>query len=128
METLITEGVKVSVETFYLENDSDVGQGVYRYAYRITIENLGNTPIQLLRRHWIICNGDGIIREVKGDGVVGEQPILSPAESYQYVSGTEFYTTIGRMYGAYEMVNLANRKLFQVRIPKFNMVAPFQLN
>lgn len=126
----VTEGVSISVETFYQELQSDPKNGEYLYAYRITIENLSSNPVQLISRHWYISDAyfGTEVREVEGDGVVGEQPIIQPGESYQYISAANLRSETGKMHGTYEMENLFNKKKFTVNIPEFQLVAPFKLN
>lgn len=128
MEKLITNGIKISVETFYQPSYSNPVEGKFIHAYRITIENLSDLTVQLMRRHWIITDSDGIVREVEGEGVIGRQPVLEPHELHQYVSWCNLHTGLGKMVGAYEMQNIHSGELFQVDIPAFQLVAPFQLN
>lgn len=113
-----TEGIQVSVETFYVEHQSDPEQSRWVWAYRITIENASDDTVQLLRRHWIIKDGLDHVTEVEGDGVVGEQPVLAPGESHTYTSGSVMPTPIGTMEGAYTM-RRAGGGLFEVAIPLF---------
>ena len=120
--------MEVSVETFYQPDYSNPISGEYMFAYRITIENHNNFPVKLQRRHWHIFDSNGSYREVEGEGVVGVQPILQPGERYQYVSGCNLRTEMGKMYGSYTMENLNNKKTFEVNIPIFEMVVPFKMN
>lgn len=124
----VTNGVSVSVETFYQFAQSNPLNGEYLFAYRITIENLSAVPVQLLSRHWYIVDSNGSNREVEGEGVVGEQPIIEPSESYQYVSAANLRSEIGKMFGTYSMVSLYDKKGFTVNIPEFQLVAPFKMN
>ncbi len=128
MNTLITNGIAISVETFYQQAQSDVRSHQYVYAYRVTIENKSNTTVQLLRRHWFICDSLGEKREVEGEGVIGIQPVLKPGETYQYVSGCNLKTEMGRMHGTYLMENQHNKETFKVNIPSFDMIVPFKNN
>ncbi len=128
MISKISEGIEVSVETFYQPDYSNPVSGEYMFAYRITIENHNNFPVQLHRRHWYIVDGNGVTREVEGEGVVGVQPVLQPSERYQYVSGCNLRTEMGKMYGTYSMENLNDKKLFDVNIPIFEMIVPFKMN
>lgn len=128
MISKISQGVTISVETFYQPEYSNPEQGECMFAYRITIENNNNFSIQLLRRHWWIIDSNGSKREVEGEGVVGIQPVIKPNELYQYISGCNLNSDIGKMYGNYEMQNLHNKTLFTVQIPSFEMIAPFKLN
>lgn len=124
----VTEGVSITVETFYQPAQSNPLNSEFLFAYRITIENLSHVPVKLLRRHWYILDSNGSFREVEGDGVVGQQPIIEPGESYQYVSAANLRSEIGKMYGTYEMENLYNKRLLKIAIPEFQLVAPFKMN
>lgn len=124
----VTNGVSVSVETFYQPAQSNQLSGEYLFAYRITIENLSHVPVQLLSRHWYIVDSNGSNREVEGEGVVGEQPIIEPGESYQYVSAANLRSEIGKMFGTYNMVSHYDKKGFTVNIPEFQLIAPFKMN
>lgn len=128
MVSTVSEGVKVSVETFYQPDYSNPMAGEYMFAYRITIENNNRFPIKLLRRHWNIFDSNGTYREVDGDGVVGVQPFLQPDEQYQYVSGCNLRTEMGKMHGTYVMENQHSGKSFEVSIPVFEMTVPFKMN
>ena len=125
---MISEGMKVSVETFYQPDYSNPLQSEFMFAYRISLENHNSFAVKLLRRHWHIFDSNGSYREVEGEGVVGVQPTLQPGENYQYVSGCNLRTEIGRMDGTYEMENLHNKKMFTVNIPPFEMFVPFKNN
>ncbi len=124
----ITNDISVSVETKFREKQSDVANGYFLFSYFITIENLGQTPCRLLRRHWHILDSSGEYREVTGDGVVGEQPLLRPGERFSYESACNFTTEIGKMHGTFFMENLLTHATFQVTIPEFLMVMPAKLN
>ena len=128
MANKISEGMEVSVETFYQPDYSNPISGEYMFAYRITIENHNNFSVKLQRRHWHIFDSNGSYHEVEGEGVVGVQPILQPGERYQYVSGCNLRTEMGKMYGSYTMENLNNKKSFEVNIPIFEMIVPFKMN
>jgi ApaG protein len=128
MVTKITEGVKISVETFYQEEYSQPMNNEFMFAYRITIENGSENTIKLLRRHWYIFDSCGITREVEGEGVVGLQPVIEPGKSHQYVSGSHLKTELGKMYGTYLMERQIDGKRFKVNIPEFQLIAPFKLN
>ncbi|HTS42810.1 MAG TPA: Co2+/Mg2+ efflux protein ApaG [Puia sp.] len=128
MANKISEGVEINVETFYQPDYSNPISGEYMFAYRITIENHNNFPVKLHRRHWHIFDSNGSYREVEGEGVVGVQPVLKPAERYQYVSGCNLRTEMGKMHGTYAMENLNNKKIFEVNIPVFEMIVPFKMN
>jgi ApaG protein len=128
MTSLISEGVQVSVETFYQQDYSNPQNAEYMFAYRITLENHNSFAVKLHRRHWNIFDSNGEHREVEGEGVVGIQPTLQPGETYQYVSGCNLRSEMGKMYGSYQMENLHSKKMFDVQIPSFEMMAPFKGN
>ena len=128
MNSIISEGVQVSVETFYQPDYSNPIQSEFMFAYRITLENHNAYAVKLHRRNWQIFDSNGSNREVEGEGVVGVQPTIQPGESYQYVSGCNLRTEMGKMKGTYQMENQLNKKLFEVKIPEFQMVVPFKLN
>lgn len=128
MVSKISDGIEVSVETFYQPDYSNPIAGEYMFAYRITIENHNSFPVKLLRRHWYIIDSNSSTREVEGEGVVGVQPILQPAEKYQYVSGCNLRSEFGKMHGNYTMENLNNKSSFEVNIPVFEMIVPFKMN
>lgn len=128
MISAVTDGVKVSVMTEYQPEYSSPYQAHFVFTYRITIENEGNSTIQLLRRHWIIYDANGSAREVEGEGVVGQQPILEPGEVHEYVSGCNLRSSLGKMTGTYLMERIVDGKQFRVNIPEFTMVVPYRLN
>ena len=128
MVTQITEGVKVCVETEYQPEYSSPSQYHYVFTYRITIENNSDNTIKLLRRHWEIFDANTQLREVDGDGVVGQQPVIEPGDSHQYVSGCNLKSGIGKMKGQDLMERIIDGKQFHVSIPEFNMIVPFKLN
>jgi ApaG protein len=124
----ITQGVKVSVETEYQPSYSSPSQYHYVFTYRITIENQSDFTIQLMRRQWFIHDAGFQPREVEGEGVVGQQPVLEPGQSHQYVSGCNLKSGIGKMVGTYLMERIVDGTSFRVNIPEFIMVAPLRLN
>lgn len=128
MVSRVTDGVTVSVESFYQPEYSNPINSEFMFAYRITIENSNPFPVKLLRRHWFIFDSNADQREVEGEGVVGVQPQINPGEQYQYISGCNLKTEMGKMQGTYLMENLATKKQFQVMIPAFEMVVPFKMN
>lgn len=128
MVSEVTQGVKVSVETEYQTEYSSPEQFHYVFTYRITIENHSQYTIQLLRRHWHIQDTNNIIREVEGEGVVGQKPVLEAGQSHQYVSGCNLKSGIGKMYGTFLMERSIDGRMFRVKIPEFTMMAPFRLN
>ncbi len=128
MNSTTTQGVEVSVETYYQPDYSNPLSGEFMFAYRITIDNHNNFSVKLHRRHWHIFDSNGEYREVEGEGVVGVQPVLQPADRYQYVSGCNLRSEMGRMSGTYQMENIDARKFFEVDIPAFEMIVPFKNN
>lgn len=124
----ITDGVSISVLTTFQERYSNPKALDFLFSYEITIENLSVSPVRLLRRHWYILDSVGTHREVEGEGVIGEQPLLHPGEQFTYVSAANIQTEMGRMTGYYTMENLHAGKLFNVTIPEFELIAPFKMN
>ena len=123
----ITEGVTVRVAVNFLPEQSRVEAGKWFWVYHIRLENDGVQPVQLLSRHWRITDGRGMINFVDGDGVVGEQPVLQPGQSHDYVSGCPLGTHHGSMEGHYTMQR-ADGSLFDVAIPFFPLAAPAPAN
>ena len=115
-----TRRIAVSVEPTYLESRSSPDSSQYFWAYRVIIENQGWETVQLLSRHWMITNARGELTEVKGPGVVGEQPVLRPGESFEYTSGAPLNTPSGMMGGAYQM-QTDNGECFDIEIPTFSL-------
>lgn len=122
--TETTEDIRVSVQAYYLTDQSEPSEGKYIWAYRILIENQGNVPVRLLTRHWVITDGKGDTQEVIGDGVIGEQPRLEPGGDFIYTSGCPLNTPSGFMQGSYEMEDV-NGDVFKVAIPAFSLDSPF---
>jgi ApaG protein len=121
----VTRGIAVSVEPVYLEANSSPSSSQYFWAYHVTIENQGLETVQLLSRHWMITNARGELNEVKGPGVIGEQPILKPGESHQYTSGAPLNTSWGMMGGSYQMESESGER-FDIEIPTFSLDSPNQ--
>jgi ApaG protein len=115
--------ISVNVNTTYLADQSDPSSDRYVFAYTITIANTGTVSAQLISRHWIITDADNVTQEVKGLGVVGEQPLLRPGESFEYTSGTAMATPVGTMRGSYQMVAEDGNK-FDAEIPLFTLSMP----
>jgi len=128
MISKISGGVKISVETFYQPEYSNPMNSEFMFAYKITIENSNDFPVKLLRRHWYIYDSDGSTREVEGEGVVGIQPVIASGASYQYISGCNLRSEMGKMHGTYLLENVNNKKTFDVSIPAFEMHVPFKMN
>lgn len=115
--------IKINVETNYIEEESSPEQDHYVFSYTVTISNTGEEGAKLLSRHWIITDADGHIQEVRGKGVIGQQPHLKPGESYTYTSGTMLETAIGFMQGDYEMLS-DNKTKFNAGISAFRLAVP----
>jgi ApaG protein len=107
----------------YVEDQSDPSKNQYMFAYTITISNTGSVSAQLISRHWIITDANGKVLEVKGLGVVGQQPLLKPGESFEYTSGTHLETAVGTMHGTYQMLAEDGRQ-FDAPIPSFTLSVP----
>ena len=120
-----TRGINIVVEPSYLDDQSSPEDGHFVWAYHIRIENDGTETVQLLNRHWRITDANGRIEEVRGPGVVGEQPVLAPGESYEYTSGTPLDTPSGIMVGTYQM-ETDDGEEFEVDIPAFSLDSPHQ--
>lgn len=128
MITEVTAGIKVSVETQYLPEQSRPLLSQYFFAYHISIENQSEYTIQLMRRHWHIFDSNGQYREVEGDGVVGLQPILEPGAVHEYTSGCNLQTDMGKMHGTYQMLRMVDQEYIDVKIPQFDLIAPIRMN
>jgi ApaG protein len=115
--------IQVSARTAFIPEQSDLENSRYVFAYTITITNAGNIPAQLVSRHWIITDANNQVQEVRGLGVVGEQPLLRPNESFQYTSGTAIATPVGTMRGSYQMV-AEDGAQFDAPIPEFTLSMP----
>jgi ApaG protein len=120
-----TRSITVTVQPVYLDAQSSPAEGRYVWAYHVRIENAGGETVQLRTRRWRITDGHGRVREVQGPGVVGEQPVLQPGESFEYTSGTPLPTPSGIMVGAYQM-ETTDGELFEVAIPAFSLDSPHQ--
>lgn len=119
--------IDISIRTVYLPDQSSEEGERHVFAYTITIANTGTVATQLISRHWIINNGDGTIQEVRGLGVVGEQPLLKPGDSFEYTSGTVITTPVGSMKGSYQMA-AEDGVHFDVAIPEFILSVPRTLH
>jgi ApaG protein len=128
MITEVTEGVKVSVGTQYEDDFSNPANRHYIFSYKITIENQNPFSIQLLRRHWFIKDTLSNLREVEGEGVIGQQPVLAPGDVYEYESACNLSSDIGSMRGTYLFRKDNDGKLFKVSIPEFFLVTNARLN
>lgn len=128
MVSEVTEGVKVSVVTEYQPEYSNPRQTHFVFTYKIIIENHSDNTVKLLRRWWNIYDSNGVVREVEGEGVVGQQPVLEPGEIHEYVSGCNLRTNLGKMAGTYLMERVFDGRHFQVVIPEFTLIVPYRLN
>jgi ApaG protein len=115
--------VGVNAATQYLPEQSDEAGARYVFAYTITIRNLGSMPAQLISRHWVITDSQGLVQEVRGLGVVGSQPLLQPGESFEYTSGASIATPVGTMRGSYQMLAQDGTR-FEAPIPEFTLSVP----
>ena len=115
--------IAVAVKSAYLADQSDPSRSQYVFAYTVTITNRGDVAAQLIGRHWVITDADHQVQEVKGLGVVGQQPLLQPGESFEYTSGTSLATAVGTMRGTYQMV-AENGEAFDADIPLFTLSVP----
>ncbi len=127
MSEAVTRGVYVSVESEFVPERSDPENDAFFFAYHVTIRNDGQTPVQLISRHWIITDGSGKEQEVKGPGVVGKQPRLLPGEQFEYSSACPLSTQIGSMHGSYQMVDEDGEE-FDARIAPFTLAMPGALH
>ncbi|MGD2081805.1 MAG: Co2+/Mg2+ efflux protein ApaG [Chromatiales bacterium] len=119
--------ISVDVETTYVEAQSEPDEDRYVFAYTVTIRNQGAMPAKLLNRHWIITDANGKVQEVRGEGVVGEQPHLRPGEGFRYTSGTMLETPVGTMEGSYEMLSDDGTR-FDAPIAPFSLSIPRTLH
>ncbi|MEE2662310.1 MAG: Co2+/Mg2+ efflux protein ApaG [Pseudomonadota bacterium] len=125
MYSAVTREIRVEVEPIYLDEQSEPDNGQFVWAYRVQIGNEGPEAVQLLTRYWHITDGIGRVQEVRGAGVVGEQPVLKPGDTYEYTSGTPLPTPSGIMKGTYQMKTPAGEK-FDIEIPAFSLDCPHE--
>lgn len=119
--------IDVQVETNYMESQSQPEEQRFVFSYTVTIRNEGMVAARLMNRHWIITDANGKVQEVRGEGVVGEQPHLNPGESFRYTSGTVLDTPVGSMQGSYDMVDSQGNH-FDATIPAFSLARPGSLH
>lgn len=122
-----TTGVRICVESQYVPQRSQPDDGMWFFAYRVEIENVGEQVVQLISRHWIITDGEGRVEEVRGPGVIGQQPVLRPGERFDYTSACPLPTPIGSMEGSYQMVTEDGDR-FDAAIAPFGLAMPTLLN
>ena len=125
--TATTRGIRVSVDARFSAEHSAPERQHWFFLYTIRIENTGDLTVQLQTRHWIITDGDGRVEEVRGPGVVGEQPVLMPGESFEYTSGCPLSTSFGVMEGSYQMVSESG-DLFEAKIAPFTLSEPYTVH
>lgn len=117
----VTRDIEVTVSPSFLEDESDIEQSVYAYAYTVRIRNGGSETVKLINRHWIVLSAGRQIADVKGEGVVGQQPLLAPNDTYEYTSGTIVVDPVGSMHGTYTFYSESGQ-FFDVTIPSFNLL------
>ena len=127
MADFLQNNIKVDVESQYIEEQSNPEQNYFVFAYTITIQNQGQQTAQLLTRHWVITDSNHKVHEVRGDGVVGEQPVLKPGEKFVYTSGTMLETSVGTMKGSYQMES-DDGAMFDAIIQEFVLSIPRALH
>lgn len=128
LQSSVTQGIRISVRSIFVPEQSSAKNFTFVFAYRIQIRNESDRTVQLMRRHWDITDSWTEKRQVDGDGVVGQQPVLLPGHDHTYVSGCVFKTPIGRMEGHYVMMDVHTHQEFQVKIPAFLLSVPFVNN
>ena len=115
--------ITVAANATYVADQSDPSRNQYVFSYKITVTNTGSVPAKLVSRHWIITDGEHRVQEVKGLGVIGQQPLLKPGESFEYTSGTHLATPVGTMRGTYQMI-AEDGSAFEATIPLFTLSVP----
>jgi len=121
----VTRNIRIAVEPNFLEDKSEPEESRFLWSYHLTIENKGELSVQLLSRYWRITDARGRVREVRGDGVIGEQPVIAPGRAYEYTSGTPLETASGFMIGTYHM-RASSGESFEVGIPMFALESPYE--
>ena len=127
MSDTTTRGIRIEVESFYIEERSEPQSNFYFFAYRVKISNVGHTTAQLISREWIITDSDGNEERVQGPGVVGETPLLAPGQSFEYTSYCPLRTSMGSMHGCYTM-RIVGAETFEARIAPFTLAVPGVVN
>ena len=127
MYSATTNAITVTVNPVYLDDQSDPDEGHFVWAYQVRIENNGGTTVQLRSRYWNITDANGLVQEVRGDGVVGEQPVLEPGDAFEYTSGTPLPTPSGIMAGRYQM-ETDHGEAFEIEVPAFSLDSPYASN
>ena len=124
MYSRTTRALRITVRPLFLEDQSEPEEDAYVWAYQVIIDNEGAETVQLLRRHWIITDATGLVQEVEGEGVVGEQPVLKPGAAFQYTSGCPLNTPSGFMHGTYTFRVTDTEETFEAIIPMFSLDSP----
>jgi ApaG protein len=127
MSDTTTRGIRIEVESMYVEERSDPQESYFFFAYHVVISNLGDEPAQLISREWVITDSDGNVERVEGAGVVGETPLLAPRASFEYTSFCPLRTSMGSMQGGYTM-RLTNGETFRAEIAPFTLAVPGVVN
>jgi ApaG protein len=127
MSEMTTRGIHIQVTSAYLPERSSPQESQYFFTYRVRISNVGSERAQLISRTWVITDSDGNVQEVRGPGVVGEQPVLAPGTSFEYSSFCPLKTPVGSMHGAYQMVTDSGEE-FEAAISPFTLAVPYALN
>lgn len=127
MSSAVTRNIRVDVEPEYLPHQSDPKSGLWMFSYHVRIVNEGGEPVQLVSRHWVITDATGRVEDVRGPGVVGEQPVIRPGQSFEYRSGCPLPTPMGTMHGAYQMVTSRGER-FDAEVAPFTLAEPYSLN
>jgi ApaG protein len=127
MSEATTRGIRIRVRSQFVPERSSPEESYYFFAYHVVITNEGDEAARLVARHWIITDGTGLVQEVKGPGVVGEQPVLAPGQRFEYTSACPLKTPVGSMHGTYQMVT-ANGERFDARIAPFTLAFPFAIH
>jgi ApaG protein len=128
MLSQITHGIKVSVSAVYREDFSAPEKFYFLFSYKIKITNESDYIVQLLRRKWFIFDSSGEYKEIEGEGVIGQQPVIKPGDTYEYESACNLTTGIGKMKGTYLMIREIDRNEFTVNIPQLDLVIPYRMN
>ena len=123
----LTRGIRVRIDSRFESGRSDPEAGTWFFSYTVRIRNEGHETVQLISRHWIITDADGEVEEVRGPGVIGQQPVLAPGQSFEYTSGCPLGTSFGTMQGTYQMVSRSG-EAFDVEIAPFALSLPFAIN
>lgn len=125
MFTKTTHSIKITATPQFLDQHSEPDEDHFVWAYTIQLENYGDETVKLMNRHWKITDAHGLTQDVRGEGVIGEQPVLAPGEAFRYTSGTALSTSSGIMLGEYEMVTPSGER-FEVEVPAFSLDSPYQ--